>query len=215
MSDAYAYPEQPFYAPGWQEPEPAREPLAVAALVTGVLALGPVAVALGVVALRRVRRLGRRGRGLALAGTALGALGTLGWVAVVAVLVATAAATRPLPADVDAPRDARAVQLVTGSCVADLPEDGPVDRVRVVPCADPHRAQVVTSYEFPSDADWPGAAEASDTVAAACRLTDAERASGLTAVVWAPTALSWSRGDRTGLCLARSAEPTTGSLLGG
>ena len=64
------------------------------------------------------------------------------------VAVLTAMATRPLPADVPAARDARAQQLVTGNCVLSLPDDGPVDTVRVVPCAEPHEAQVVTEFTF-------------------------------------------------------------------
>lgn len=218
MPDGYAYPE-PFYAPGWQEPRPRADAVAVAALVSGVLGLGPVAVVLGVLGLRRTRPAGApgsrgtRGRGFAVAGTVLGVAGTLAWAAVVAVGVGTVLATRPLPADVADPADAHAVQLVTGSCVAELPPDGAVDRVRVVPCEQEHAAQVVTAYEFPDDASWPGTDEVTTRVHAACTLTEAERAQGLRMVAWAPTAASWSRGDRTGLCLAVPPQPVTGSLL--
>lgn len=218
MPDAYAYPE-PFYAPGWQEPRPRTDGVAVAALVTGALGLGPVAVALGVVGLRRTRpagspgSVGTRGRGLAVAGTVLGVVGVLAWAALVAVAVGTSSASRPLPADVTEPVDAHAVQLVTGSCVADLPPDGTVDRVRVVPCDQEHAAQVVTGYDFAADASWPGTAEVTARVHAACTLTGAERAQGLRMVAWSPTEASWARGDRSGLCLAVLPEPASGSLV--
>lgn len=220
MADRYAYPE-PFYAPGWQDPRPRTDGVAVAALVTGVVGLGPVAVVLGVLGLRRTRPAGspgsrgRRGRGLAVAGLLLGVVGTLAWAALVAVGVGTSLASRPLPPDVDAPVDAHAVQLVAGSCVAELPPDGAVDRVRVVPCADEHAAQVVTTYDFGAGATWPGAAEVTARVHAACTLTEAEREQGLRMVAWSPTEASWARGDRTGLCLAVPPEPVTGSLLDG
>ncbi len=213
-TDPYAYPES-YYAPGWAPPRPRTDRVAVAALVTGVLALGPVALVLGLVALPRTRPGRLRGRGLAVAGVVLGALGTLAWAALAAVGVATAAATRPLPADVPEPVTARAVQVVTGNCLAALPDDGEVDRVEVVPCAEPHAAQAVTAYEFGPDAAWPGAAQAAATVAAACDLTAAERESGLRAVAWAPTERSWAAGDRAGLCLAVLPEPARGSLLDG
>jgi hypothetical protein len=218
VPDAYAYPE-PFYAPGWHAPPPRTDGVAVAALVTGVLGLGPLAVVLGVLGLRRTRPAGAagsrgtRGRGLAVAGTVLGVVGTLVWAALAAIGIGTALASRPLPADVAGPVDARARQLVAGSCVAELPPDGSVDRVRVVPCDQEHAAQVVTAYDFPADASWPGAPEVTGRVHAACTLTEAEREQGLRMVAWAPTAASWSQGDRTGLCLAVPPEPVTGSLL--
>jgi hypothetical protein len=212
-ADPYGYPQQAFYAPGWQPPRPRVEPLAVAALVTGLLGLGPVALVLGVVALVRLRRSDRRGRALAVAGTVLGVLGTLAWAALVTVLVATAVQTRALPSDVAEPRDAHAVQLVTGSCLADLPAGTQVDRVRVVPCAQEHLAQVITGYTFDDDT-WPGDAAALERTSAACSLTDQERADGLRLVAWAPTERSWSGGDRTGLCLAVHPAPVTGSMLG-
>jgi hypothetical protein len=220
VTDPYAYPE-PYYAPGWQEqrPAPRTDGVAVAALVTGVLGLGPVAVVLGLLGVRRTRPAGAagsrgtRGRGLAVAGTVLGAVGTLAWAGLAAIGIGTAVASRPLPADLAEPVDARAVQLVTGSCVAELPPDGAVDRVRVVPCDVEHAAQVVTAYDFPADTPWPGQAEVTARVQGACTLSDAEREQGLRMVAWAPTEASWSRGDRTGLCLAVPPQPVTGSLL--
>lgn len=217
MTGPYGYPE-PFYAPGWTPPPPPTDGVSVAALVTGVLGTGPVALVLGLVGLRRTRPAAprpRRGRGLAVAGVVLGAVATLAWVPLIAVLVGSAVASRPLPADVPAPVDAHAVQLVPGSCLAEVPEDGPVDRVRVVPCADPHAAQVLSSYAFEPGADWPGATEASARVAASCTLTAAERDQGTRMLAWAPTEASWARGDRTGLCVAVPPTPVTGSLLDG
>lgn len=215
-ADPYAYPDEPFYAPGWAPPRPRREPAAVAALVTGILLLGPVPVVLALVALRRIRAQGSRGRGPALAGLVLGAVSTLGWIAVLVTVLATSAATRPLAADLDAPRDAHAAQLVTGSCVAALPADGPVDHVRTVPCGDEHEAQVITDYEFEAGAIWPGTDAVVARVTEACALSDAERDAGLRTVVWTPDERSWGRGDRTGLCLAAPSDGTmTGSLLDG
>lgn len=217
MAGPQSYPEA-YYAPGWGPPPARTDPVAVTSLVTGVLGLGPVALVLGLVGLRRTRRGAspeRRGRGLAITGTVLGAVGTLAWVAVTLTVVLTALATRPLPADVDAPVDAAAVRLVTGSCVATLPADGEVDAVRVVPCADAHEAQVVSSYRFERGAGWPGRDAAVAAVSAACDLTPAEREQGLRVVAWSPTAASWARGDRTGLCLVVLPEPSTGSVLDG
>lgn len=123
--------------------------------------------------------------------------------------------SRPLPADVTAPVDAWAVQLVTGSCLADLPADGPVTRVRVVPCADEHAARVVGQYAFGQDAVWPGQEAAHARVARSCVLSDEETAAGVHVVTWAPTEEGWRDGDREGLCLAVGPAPGGGTPGGG
>ena len=204
------------YAPGWTEPRARLEPTAVWSLVTGILGLGPVALALAVVAFRRLASRHTRGRGIAIAGAVLGVVGTVGLVVGVTIVVLTTMATRPLPADVPAARDARAQQLVTGSCVLSLPADGPVRTVRVVPCAEPHEAQVITEFTFAADAVWPGQQSADARVARACVLDADEVAAGVRTVTWSPTERSWNDGDRVGLCLAvLDGGGVTGSFLDG
>ncbi len=211
------YSPETYYAAGWQPPAPRTEPLAVASVPTALL-LGPVGTGLGAAALSRTRRDGTRGRGLALTGIVLGALVTVAWV-VVLVLAQQAAGDRaPLAGDVAAPQSAHARQLVLGSCLADLPPAGEVADVDVVPCADEHHAQVVARTDFAADSVWPGQAAADARVARVCTAevlgegADAD-ADALTLWVWAPSEASWDDGDRTGLCLAASDEPLTGSLL--
>jgi len=192
------------------------EPLAIVSVVTGALALGPVAGVLGIMALRRTTARGTRGRGLALLGVVLGAVGTLALAGLVVGIVLTARMTHPLPADVTSARSAHARQLVTGNCLGGLPPAGSVDVVHVVPCAAPHAAQVITEYAFDHDALWPGQRAADARVAASCALSQPEKDAGVRAVTWAPTAESWRDGDRLGLCLATTdAGMMTGSILDG
>jgi len=197
------YPDV-YYAPGWQAPRPPLDGVSVASVVTGVLALAPVALVLGLVGLHRTTRRGTRGRGLAISGIVLGALGIILWLVLAAVVLVTLAQTRPLPADVSSARDAHVAQLVVGNCVAALPADGEVGTVRVVPCAQDHEARVSAEYDFPEDAVWPGQAEVDGRVARACVLTEQEQAAGATVVTWAPTEDGWDSGDRTALCLVKS-----------
>lgn len=70
-------------APVWAPP-PRTDPLAIASLVVGIVGLflfpfvvSQVGLVLGIVAVRRVRRTGDQGFGLAVAGIVVGALGTL------------------------------------------------------------------------------------------------------------------------------------------
>jgi hypothetical protein len=55
---------------------PETDGFAIAALTAGLVQAGPVAIVLGAVALRRVARSGREGRGLAAVGIILGAITT-------------------------------------------------------------------------------------------------------------------------------------------
>jgi hypothetical protein len=196
-----AYPE-PHYAPGWDRPvRRGTDGFAVAAIVTALLGLGPLALGLGITGLVTTRRRGTAGRGIAIAAVVLGALETLALLVGAVLLGISWLQSRPLPADVSAPRDANAVQLVVGNCLADLPPDGDVETVRVVPCADPHAARIASSYTFAPAAVWPGQGDADALVARSCVLTADEQDLGATVVTWAPTEQSWARGDRTGLCL--------------
>lgn len=215
-----------YYAAGWRPPEQPRDAMAVASFVTGLCAVGPVAVALGLAALGRVRRAAKaasegagpvpRGRGFAIAGIALGAVWTLALGALATGGMLTWYENRPLPATITEARTANVSQLVTGSCVESLPHDGEVSSVRVVPCDRPHGAQVLTTYAFGATTVWPGQQRADERVAEACEITDEERAAGVRLVTWAPTHDAWSRGDRTGLCLATvEGDGLTGSFLDG
>ncbi len=204
-----------YYAAGWRPPTPPRDVLAVNSLVAGLIALGPVALGLGIAALGRIRRGATRGTGLAVTGIVLGAVSTLaGGIWSVAALL-TWQATQPLPPTITSARPAYVGQLRTGSCLERLPADGDVTRVTVVPCGEPHAAEVVTVYAFGTTDVWPGQERVDDRVAHACQLTAAEGSAGVRAVVWAPTLASWERGDRTGMCLATLGRPVTGSLLDG
>jgi hypothetical protein len=126
----------------------------------------------------------------------------------------------PLPAPVTEATDAHAVQLVLGTCVAELPDGALVRRVHVVPCEEPHEAQVVGRTDAPAEAVWPGEGAAAARVSRACgpdllgpAARDGGAAESVAFVVWSPSEDSWARGDRTGLCLAVTPEPATGSLL--
>lgn len=210
-----AAPDEPYYAPGWLPPRVPTEPLAIGSVVTGALLLGPVPVALGVLALRRIRAQGTRGTRLAWAGIVLGIAMCLTVLGAVVGTALSARTSAPLPTEVLAPRTAHARQLVTGHCLREVPANGTVDRVTVVPCTEPHAAQVITEYAFDRDAPWPGQGEVDTVVAGSCALTQVEVAAGVRALTWAPTQESWSRGDRTGVCLAVTQSTTTGSILDG
>ncbi|ROS76479.1 DUF4190 domain-containing protein [Cellulomonas sp. PhB143] len=196
------------------------DPAAVAALCLAVV-VPPAGVALGVVGLRRARRDGRPGAGLAVAGIVVGVAVTLFWVVTIAVGVAHGRATTPLDGDVAAPVSAHARRLVVGSCLGPVPDDARVTRVDVVPCAAPHSAQVLARTDWTDDTLWPGAdgvRSATSRVCGADELTadgvDPGDVDRYERRVWTPSEASWRDGDRTGLCVATpTGGPERGSLV--
>lgn len=141
-------------------------------------------------------------------GVVLVLLATAGVVALAA-QVARVSATQPL-GDVRSPTTAHVRALGDGHCVAELPADGRVARVRVVPCDRPHEAEVLGVLVLTDDA-WPGAGEVEQRAAAACEMDRRQSADGWVPVVWTPSEAGWSQGDRRALCVAAS---TTGPAVG-
>lgn len=107
--------------------------------------------------------------------------------------------TRPL-GEVTSPTSATSRQVRAGHCLAELPDDGTLGRVRVVPCDDAHEAEVVGALRL-DDGPFPGA-QAVERAAAWCEMDRAQTEQGLVPVVWTPTERSWNQGDRIVLCLA-------------
>ena len=121
---------------------------------------------------------------------------------------------RPL-GTVDAATTVAAARLTTGHCLQQLPADGDVSRVTVVPCSAPHAAEIIATQSLPAG-PWPGQPDIDATLARWCEMDSAESAAGFHPVVWSPSARSWGQGDRTGLCIAALADGTaTGSFVAG
>jgi Septum formation len=121
----------------------------------------------------------------------------------------------PLASDVDSKTTAQAQQLSAGNCLAELPSDEPVGEVTVVPCSDPHPAQVVASKTFAS-ASFPGESNlvAKTTQMCTPALITSDIATGdLTYTVWTPSEGSWADGDRVGLCVVSSTTNLSASLI--
>lgn len=123
-------------------------------------------------------------------------------------------ATRTL-GEVTGPTSANARQLAVGHCLGELGPDGTVGRVVVVPCAEPHAAEVVGVHEIRAD-EWPGARSVEREAAAACEMDSAQADAGARPVVWTPSEDGWAEGDRSAVCLAWTPDgDLTGSWTAG
>jgi len=204
------------------------DPFAVASLVCGVVALAPVAIVLGVVAVVRTKRHGVAGRRLAITGIALGVLWSVAFLAVFvfAVLlghrVVTSVHDLDLPAagapSLDAAGTTKSASEVAGgecllawdarTAASDEDQD-----VVVVDCATPHQAQafgrVDLSETFPADQAYPGAAAVVGPGSTACSSQVAESldpalAGALPVSAIVPTRADWDRGSRDVTCVVAS-----------
>ncbi|UJP40842.1 DUF4190 domain-containing protein [Cellulomonas palmilytica] len=198
------------YAPTWAATQRPVEKFAVAALVVSLLfwlwpTFGLLAVAFGITALRAVRANGTRGRGLAVAGIAVGAVGTLVVLALGVGIAVAFERDRTIPTDVTEPVTTTVDRLGGGHCIRDLPADGPVSEVVVVPCSDPHEAEVRARVTVQGGSAWPGQQVVDELVERAC-LDDEHyaRTGEPLDVVWAPDEAGWKAGDRLGLCVQRA-----------
>ncbi|WP_333779181.1 DUF4190 domain-containing protein [Streptomyces sp. IBSBF 3136] len=206
------------YSP-YNRPAPVNG-LAVASLVFGVLCCLPgVGLALGLIALRQIRRRGERGTGLATGGAVLSAIGLALW----GLLLGTGGASAFWEGVKESARDGASISLVKGECF-----DAPGGRLAgesrdldVVPCSGGHDGEVFASFRL-KDGPYPGEESVGDTAGARCYVLRDDYAMDGWAVpddvdvyYLTPTEDSWSAGDREVTCLFGSVAEgagLTGSL---
>jgi hypothetical protein len=202
-------------APIRQQPEAPRKTsgFAIASLVFGIIGWILFSVIFGIVALRRIRTRNLKGRGLAIAGLVLSGL----WALVIAVGVIVAVAT-------DAERDPAGrvseggtesvFDLRVGDCVNDVEETTMELSVEVVPCSQPHDAELISSFEFPAG-DYPGEDRIFRLADRRCsrELDAVADGQGLEPFYYYPTERSWSSGDRQVNCIALFPQPRRGSAV--
>jgi len=227
-----APPPPPWGGDPWapQGPRP-TDGFAVASLVTGVLGLGAVPLALGIVALQRVKRSGAAGHGLAVAGVVLGAVSLLvGLVLAVAFAVGAVAGVAEIvrgtssagPAPQDSPSRVLIEDLTAGDCL-DYGDPHDSDAVQGVDCGSDHEAEVVEVVTLPDTGAYPGDdaisavadRRCSDVVAAALDEAGVD-ATTLDYDWFTPLQAGWDDGDHDVQCLLTGADADlTGSLADG
>ncbi|GIE82400.1 hypothetical protein Aph02nite_83500 [Actinoplanes philippinensis] len=144
--------------PGYPPPMPPPGPngLAIGALVASVCG-GPflgtaLGFGLGIAALVQIRRRPQQGFGLAVA-----ALVVSGVTLVISVVIVTGVVLGVVRDRVAGIETVDATDLKRGDCISDLDDADRVYEMPVVPCTQPHRAEVYHSFQFPAGA-FPGLA---------------------------------------------------------
>lgn len=184
------------------------EPTAVASVVTSPLGL--VGLVLGLIGKRRVRTKQRRSRALAYTGIGLSGLFLIVWILVGIVLIGNGTVARwtesPQPGDVQEAHTVGASNVALGNCIEFLPPGQSVAEVQLVPCAEPHVAQVISVHDL--DGDFPGspalAEQAESTCAADVSALDTDADVAVASWYFTPTEEAWQDGTHRFVCLARS-----------
>lgn len=213
----------PSAGPSFAMPQMARAPLdgvSVASVVAGALGTGPIALALGLIGLRRTTRSYRRSPRIAATGVVLGSIGTIALVVVGIVAglggLSSGGGTSQ-PGDVAEPRAVHSSLVAPGNCVEFLPAQQEVGEVTLVPCTTEHVAQALTAWEV-DDATYPGPDAVLEAATTVCEEELAAHGlQGDAHLAWpfVPTPQGWDAGERTATCLVRSSgAPFTVDLLG-
>jgi hypothetical protein len=190
---------------------PPTDGFAVATLITGIVALIPFTLVLGVVALVRIARTGARGRGLAITGLVLAGLWAIAGAAAAAVLITQHQPAKPVALP-------RIFQLHTGQCLNS--SSNGISGVHVLPCSQPHNGEVFGTFQV-AGRGYPGSAALQREASNGCvsrlsgYLNPQLSASSLTQSYVYPDSGAWAAGVRTVVCTVRStAGPLTGSVRG-
>lgn len=201
--------------PGPQPPAPTSR-LAIASLVTGVLALVPLAIGFGIAALRRIPRRGQSGRPLAIVGLLLSALWMVGLVTIL-LIAALAGTDRDADGRLTEPASISVFDVQVGDCLESVEPDAETTSLDGVPCADRHVGEAISRFSLPEGA-YPG----DEAVFAAgderCgqvlreQVRPAER-DGVEPFYLFPTETSWeAQDDREIVCIVLSSQPRTGAV---
>jgi Domain of unknown function (DUF4190) len=146
---------------------------ALASFFTAVFAIVPVAIVLGILALRQVKRRRQRGRGLAIWGIAIACAWVVGSVSAY-LYISSHLVERDALGRITQKGWLTQYDLVTGDCLNDPKQTTLL--LTAVPCGEPHDAQVFAAFDLEGD-DYPGDDSARRRAAAGCRhrLADSTR----------------------------------------
>ncbi|PZF82674.1 DUF4190 domain-containing protein [Jiangella anatolica] len=205
--------------PAEQQPKPGVNGLAVAALVLGIIAIFPLAIIFGIIALVQISRTGQKGRGLAIGGLVTAGL----WLALIVGAIIWAVMTmadRDEDGAIVEEGDVSTLDLRVGDCVTglrDTEDETSMATVPALPCDQPHEGEVYATFDL-DEGEYPGEAVLFATIEERC-LEELETFSqqawddpNISVFYLYPEERSWSY-DRGAVCIAYALEGTlTGSL---
>jgi hypothetical protein len=180
---------------------------AVASFALSLPGVFILSVIFALIALRRIKRLGQRGRGFAIAGLVLSGL----WIilATVAVIGANSGtATRSSSTGIITHRGRMNIfSLKIGDCFDNPAGAKTVHTVTAIPCDQPHNAQIYAEFKLRgSDLSYPGAAAVAQLARSGCnaRVGSVDKSltnSSMSIRIFLPAEVAWITGQRTVSCM--------------
>jgi hypothetical protein len=193
---------------------------AISSFILGLLGVFVLGAIFGVVALRRIKRLGQRGRGLAIAGVALSAV----WLVVIVVAIGVSnlgnATRSPATGAITHGGSLSVFSLAVGDCFNNPPGATSLTSVTAIPCSQAHNAQIYAKFNLSgSMVSYPGDTALTRDATNGCNarisiLDKSKITNSMTIRFLFPQAESWIAGQRTVTCMvANPAENLTSSVL--
>lgn len=210
----------PYGAGGPYQRPPGTSGWAVASLVLGLIGGVVLGAIFGFIALSRIKRLGQRGRGMAIAGIVLSACWT-GLLIIGIVAVNVGQATRsPTTGKITRTGSLNVFKLSVGDCFDNPAGASSVTQVTAIPCTQPHNAQIFAKFKLTgSDFSYPGTAAVKSQATAGCNrrtgsVDKSKTTSAMTVRLLYPLQDSWTDGQRTVSCMIANPQANvTQSLL--
>lgn len=223
-ASAEPFPSAPPPSPSWTAqatppvPKPGRDGFAIAALVFCIIPVTILAVPFAIIALVRTRKSGQKGRGMAITALVLSVIWMIlgGLIAAFLLSIATGEVTRDAGGRVTERTTTLLTNVQDGDCMTDSPGTGLQHDVELIPCDQPHRAQVFAAFAV-EGSTFPGVDAVATIANDGCseRLPqdiDPALADTLETLYYAPTQKSWDEGDRNVLCVFVSESDLTKSI---
>jgi hypothetical protein len=179
---------------------------AVASFILGLLSVFILGVIFGFIALSRIKRLGQRGRGLAIAGLVLSGV----WIVIIILAVIGAnvgKATRSSAGVITHSGRINVFSLSIGDCFDNPAGAQTVNTVTAIPCNQPHNAQIYGKFKLTgSDLSYPGATAVAQAARSGCnaRIGNVNKSmttSAMTVRIFLPEERAWIIGQRTVSCM--------------
>jgi Domain of unknown function (DUF4190)/Septum formation len=193
---------------------------AIAALIFGILGGVLLSVIFAFIALSRIKRLGQRGRGMAIASLVLSGL----WIIVIVLAIIGANTNKPTRSastgQITHSGKINVFSLQVGDCFDNPVNAQSVNDVTAIPCNQPHNAQIFAKFKLTgSDFSYPGTAQVTKLATNGCNSRTGSVDKSMTTSAMGirllfPQESSWITGQRTVSCMI--VNPTanlTSSLL--
>jgi len=207
------------YAPGPPPGGGKMSAWAVASFIVGLIGGVLLSAIFGFIALSRIKRLGQRGRGLAIAGIVLSGLWLVGFIAL-GVAGSSGQAGRSSSGPIKHKANLNVFSLAVGDCFDNPAGASTVTTVTAIPCNQPHNAQIYAKFNLSgSDFNYPGTAAVTRRATNGCnsRTSDVDKSlttSSMTIRLLFPESDAWLSGRRTVSCMIVNPTSTlTSSLL--